>query len=144
MSSYTEAMESMLERYRAAKTKAADIQQKLSAVTGTATAQRQTVKVTVNMHGEITALEFPTGAYKRMTPIELAEAITSTVASAKAKAVEAMREALEPETADRPNLMSLLQGELDVAASMPDEMPMPDAISEYLRNGGALPESWNR
>ena len=97
MGGYSAEIEELLAKYRERRSKAGELQRQITAVTGTATAQRQTVKITVNVQGEITALEFPTGAYKRMAPAELAEVITSTQQAAKAKALESMQSMLLPE-----------------------------------------------
>jgi DNA-binding protein YbaB len=139
MGGYAEDLEEMMARYRERRSKAGELQRQLVAVTGTATAQRQTVKITVNVHGEITSLEFPTGAYKRMTPAELSEAIISTAAAAKAKAMEAMNKMLQPEMPQGMNFMDLIQGKADIAAALPAEPPMLDEVREYIRTGRAVP-----
>ena len=75
MKDFEAAAEQALARYRELRRDARNIQERMREISGTAVSKRQTVKVTVDVHGAITALEFPTGAYKRMTPTELAEAI---------------------------------------------------------------------
>lgn len=141
MGGYAADLEELMAQYRERRSKAGELQRQIAAVTGTATAQRQTVKVTVNVQGEITALEFPTGAYKRMTPVELAEAITSTIQAARAKAMESMKSMLMPEMPAGMNFMDLMQGKADVAAAVPAEPPMLDEVREYINTGRAVPRA---
>ena len=139
MGGYSAEIEELLAKYRERRSKAGELQRQITAVTGTATAQRQTVKITVNVQGEITALEFPTGAYKRMAPAELAEVITSTQQAAKAKALESMKSMLLPEMPNGLNFMDLMQGKADLAAAIPVEPPMLDEVRDYINTGRALP-----
>jgi DNA-binding protein YbaB len=141
MGGYAADLEELMAQYRERRARAGELQRQIAAVTGTATAQRQTVKVTVNVQGEITALEFPTGAYKRMAPADLAEAITSTVEAARAKALETMKTMLLPEMPAGLNFMDLMQGKADVAAAVPAEPPMLDEVRDYINTGRAVPHS---
>jgi DNA-binding protein YbaB len=141
MGGYAADLEELMAQYRERRSRAGELQRQIAAVTGTATAQRQTVKVTVNVQGEITALEFPTGAYKRMTPVELAEVITSTIQAARAKALESMKSMLMPEMPAGMNFMDLMQGKADVAAAVPAEPPMLDEVREYINTGRAVPRT---
>jgi DNA-binding protein YbaB len=141
MGGYAADLEELMAQYRERRARAGELQREIAAITGTATAQRQTVKATVNVQGEITALEFPTGAYKRMTPVELAEAITSTVAAAKAKALESMKSVLLPEMPGGLNFMDLIQGKADVVAALPAEPPMLDEVRRYIETGRAVPHA---
>lgn len=139
MSGYADDIEELMTRYRERRARAGDLQRQIADITGTATAQRQTVKVTVNAQGEITALEFPTGAYKRMTPHELAEAVTGTAREAKAKALESLKELMLPQLPNGLNYLDLIQGKADLATAMPEEPPMLDEVREYIRTGRPVP-----
>ena len=135
MKDFEAAAEHALARYRELRQDAMKIKQQMQEISGTATSKRQTVKVTVNVHGEITALEFPTSAYKRMTPTELADAIKTTAQEAKAKAAEDLNALMEPKLTSGMSFKDLMQGKADLTAGLPEEPAMPDEVSDYLRRG---------
>ena len=141
MSGYADDIEELMTRYRDRRARAGELQRQIAEITGNAVAQRQTVKVTVNVQGEITALEFPTGAYKRMTPVELAETITATAREAKAKALENLKTLMLPELPNGLNFMDLIQGKADLATALPEEPPMLDEVREYIRTGRPVPHT---
>jgi DNA-binding protein YbaB len=141
MSGYSDDIEELMTRYRERRARAGELQRKIAEIAGSAVAQRQTVKVTVNVQGEITALEFPTGAYKRMTPIELAETITATAREAKARAVENLKTLMLPELPNGLNFMDLIQGKADLATALPEEPPLLDEVREYIRTGRPVPHN---
>jgi DNA-binding protein YbaB len=141
MSGYADDIEELMTRYRERRARAGELQRQIAEITGNAVAQRQTVKVTVNVQGEITALEFPTGAYKRMTPIELAETITATAREAKAKALENLKTLMLPELPNGLNFMDLIQGKADLATALPEEPPLLDEVREYIRTGRPVPHT---
>jgi DNA-binding protein YbaB len=141
MSGYSDDIEELMTRYRERRARAGELQRQIAEITGNAVAQRQTVKVTVNVQGEITALEFPTGAYKRMTPVELAETITATAREAKAKALENLKTLMLPELPNGLNFMDLIQGKADLATALPEEPPLLDEVREYIRTGRPVPHT---
>lgn len=129
------AAEEALARYRELRRDAANVQRQMLEISGTAVSKRQSVKITVNVHGEISAIEFPTGAYKRMTPTELADAIKSTTQEAKAKALEDLDALMQPKMTTGMSFKDLIQGKADLVAGLPEEPPMTDAVADYLRRG---------
>jgi hypothetical protein len=135
MKDFEAAAEQALARYRELRRDARNIQERMREISGTAVSKRQTVKVTVDVHGAITALEFPTGAYKRMTPTELAEAIKATAQEAKAKALEDLNALMEPKLNTGLSFKELIQGKADLVAGLPEEPAMPDDVADYLRRG---------
>jgi DNA-binding protein YbaB len=135
MEDFEAAAEQALAHYRELRRDAMNIQQQIKEISATAVSKRQTVKVTVNVHGEISALEFPTGGYKRMTPTELAEAIKTTAQEAKAKALDDLNALMEPKLQTGLSFKDLIQGKADLAAALPEEPAMPDAVADYLRRG---------
>lgn len=98
----------------------------------------------MNVQGEITALEFPTGAYKRMTPVELAEVITATAASAKAKALDELQGMLMPKMPAGLNFLDLMQGKANLAEALPAEPPMLDQVRAYVTTGRVPNEERDR
>jgi DNA-binding protein YbaB len=135
MKDFEAAAEQALVRYRELRQDAMETQRQMREISGTAVSKRQTVKVTVNVHGEISALEFPTGAYKRMTPTELAEAIKTTTQEAKAKALEDLNALMEPKLQTGLSFKDLIQGKADLAAALPEDPKMPDEVADYIRRG---------
>jgi len=135
MRDFEGAAEEALARYRELRADAMNVQRQMLEISGTAVSKRQTVKITVNVHGEITSIEFPTGAYKRMTPTELAEAIKSTAQEAKAKALDDLNELMQPKMNTGLSFKDLIQGKADLTAALPEEPPMTDAVADYVRRG---------
>ena len=135
MRDFEAAAEEALARYKEKRIEAMALQRRILDISGTAVSKRQSVKITVNVHGEITSIEFPTGAYKRMTPTELAEAVKATAQEAKAKAVAELREMMQPKMPGGVDLIDLIQGKADLPAMLPNEPQMTDAAAEYIRAG---------
>jgi DNA-binding protein YbaB len=135
MSIYQQRAEELVAEYEERRAKAGELRRKIGEITGSATAPRGSVKVTVGVQGEVTALEFPTSAYKRMPPKELAETVLATISEAKGKAVESLRELMTPEMPAGLNFIELLQGKADRVGAAPTEADIPDAVRDYLGRG---------
>lgn len=88
-SPYDQQIEDLLEQYRRQRAEAVETRQRINGTTSTATAPRQAVKITVGAQGEVTAIEFPTGAYRRMAPKELADVLLTTIRQARSEALRA-------------------------------------------------------
>lgn len=71
-------------------------QQKMNALSASATSPRQVVAVTVGARGELTDLKFPTSAYKRLPPAELASVILKTADEARSQLMKQSAELLAP------------------------------------------------
>jgi DNA-binding protein YbaB len=134
MSGYEAHIDELLAQYRAQRDKAVETRKQISEASGTAASPRQSVKATVNVHGELVSLEFPTGAYKQMPPTELAETILATVRDAKAKALDALRELSLPPLPGGHSIADLLEGKIN-GPLLPDEPPMPDAVRDFIATG---------
>ncbi|MER7690872.1 YbaB/EbfC family nucleoid-associated protein [Streptomyces sp. NPDC097610] len=63
-----------------------------SEVTGTSSAPRQCVRVTVGAEGDITEIDFLTDDYQRMAPKELSEVLVAAVWEARKRALEQVAE----------------------------------------------------
>jgi DNA-binding protein YbaB len=134
-SPYDQQIEDLLSEYRAAREQAADTRRRINEVEATATAPRRSVKVTVGAQGQVTALEFPTGAYRTMAPKELSKVIVSTLEQARAKALEqVMATALGPLPGGL-TPAALAQGDFDPRALLPEDVQLPDAVRAYLEHG---------
>jgi hypothetical protein len=132
-------IEALMAEYRRRRARTAELQRRIGEISATATTARQTVKVTVGPQGDLLGIEFPTGAYKRMAPNELAEAVMGVVAEAKAKALDQLRELMQPELPAGLNFMDLIQGKADLTKALPAEPPMPAAVRDYIDTGRVSP-----
>lgn len=134
-SPYDQQIEDLLEQYRRQREEAAETRRRINATTSTATAPRQTVKVTVGAQGEVTAIEFPTGAYRRMAPKELADVLLATVRQARSEALDGVAGVLAGELPPGVTVADLLQGRVDPAALLPEDPAMPDSVGDYVDHG---------
>ncbi|AVZ71606.1 hypothetical protein SLUN_04780 [Streptomyces lunaelactis] len=132
---YDQQIDDLLELYRTQREEAVETRRRISGTTATATAPRQTVKVTVSAQGEVTAVEFPTGAYRRMAPKELADALLTTIRQARAQALEEAGAVVSAQLPPGVAMADLLQGKLDPTAVLPDDPAMPDHVRDYVDHG---------
>jgi DNA-binding protein YbaB len=134
-SPYDQQIEDLLEQYRRQREQAAETRRRINATTSTATAPRQTVKVTVGAQGEVTAIEFPTGAYRRMAPKELADVLLATIQQARSEALDGVAGVLAGELPSGVTVADLLQGRVDPTALLPEDPAMPDSVRDYVDHG---------
>ncbi|SEL30945.1 YbaB/EbfC family nucleoid-associated protein [Streptacidiphilus jiangxiensis] len=132
---YDQGIEDMLALYQKQRAESADTRRRINEVTGTGSAPRQAVKVTVTAHGELTAVEFPTGAYHRMAPKELADALMAAFAEARADALTKVAELTDLRLPPGVRVADLMEGKVDPGALLPESPGMPDSVSDYLANG---------
>ncbi|WP_329138181.1 YbaB/EbfC family nucleoid-associated protein [Streptomyces sp. NBC_01476] len=138
MAGYDQEIEELMAEYRRQREKADTTRRRINESAGTATAPRKTVKVTVTARGEVTDIEFPTAAFRRMTPKELADVLKVTIAEARANALAKVDEhvtfsrllkGLQPS--------ALLTGSVELADLFP---PEPEG-GEFPETGQAAPGS---
>jgi DNA-binding protein YbaB len=132
---YDEHIEELLQQYRAQRARASELQRELRETTASATAPRQAVKVTVGAQGEVRALEFPTGAYRRMAPTELAEVLMTTIQEAADKAAATAAAVLAPHLPEGLGAADVLRGRNDLSSLLPEEPPMLDSVRAYVDHG---------
>jgi hypothetical protein len=135
MTIYDRQIEELTAEYRRRRAQAGELRRKIGEISGCATAPREVVKVTVGAQGEVRAVEFPTGAYKRMAPAELAGTLMATIGEARDKALAAVGELMTPELPRGLNIVDLLQGKADLPGALPAEPAIPDAVREYVDHG---------
>lgn len=135
MPGFENQLEGLLASYREKLAAALETRKKVGGISGVATSRHQTVKVTVNVKGEITGLEFPTTAFRRMTPAELAEAIKATALEAKQDAAEKLRALSLPKTSTGVDYADMILGKVDIDTMLPAEVRIPPEVAEYLRSG---------
>ncbi|MGW4996017.1 YbaB/EbfC family nucleoid-associated protein, partial [Streptomyces mirabilis] len=80
-------------------------------------------------------IEFPTGAYRRMAPKELADMLISVIEEARAKALELVGEVVSAQLPRGVTVSDLLQGRVDPGDLLPEEPPMPDSVRDYIDHG---------
>ncbi|MFF4490843.1 YbaB/EbfC family nucleoid-associated protein [Streptomyces sp. NPDC001544] len=134
-SPYDQQIEELLADYRKQRDQAFESRQQINAVTATAMAPRQVVRVTVGAQGQITELDFPTGAYRNMAPKDLARVIQATVDKARAQALKKVTETVTAAMPGGIPLADLLEGKFDPRAFLPEELPMPEAVKDYVDHG---------
>ncbi|MER6539843.1 YbaB/EbfC family nucleoid-associated protein [Streptomyces sp900105755] len=126
-SRFDQEIEDLLAQYRRQREEAVETRRRINETTSTATAPRQAVKVTVGAQGQVTALEFPTGAYRRMASKELADILLTTIQQARSQALKSVDEIVTAQLPPGITLSGLLQGQADPTAFLPEEPVMPDA-----------------
>jgi DNA-binding protein YbaB len=134
-SPYDEQIEELLAEYRDAREQAVETRRRINEVQATATAPRQVVKITVGAQGQVTALEFPTAAYRNLPPKELSKVIMATLEQARAQALSAVSEVTLGRLLDGVSPADLLQGRVDPQSLLPEELELPDAVRAYVEHG---------
>ncbi|MFI5887530.1 YbaB/EbfC family nucleoid-associated protein [Streptomyces sp. NPDC051554] len=132
---YDLQIEDLLDQYRRQRKEAAATRRRINETTSTVTAPRQTVKITVGAQGEVTAIEFPTGAYRRMAPKELADVLLTTLQQARTEALEGVAGVLAEQLPPGVTVPDLLQGRVDPGAVLPEDPAMPDSVRDYVDHG---------
>jgi hypothetical protein len=110
----------------------ADLQRQLAGLTATVVSKRREVSVTVGNQGVITELKFPTSAYRRLAPNELAALLTRTISEARENMLDQMAGIMAPMLPPELNAKDLLTGALSAEEIVPDEPGMPPLVREKL------------
>lgn len=134
-SPYDAAIDELMADYHRQLDQLNDNHRRMREITGSATSQRQSVKVTVGAQGEIVELKFPTDAYKRMAPVELANVIMETVAVARQQVSEQVAQAVQATAPPGIDLAALFGPDSDLGKVLPRNPAMPDAVREYVDKG---------
>lgn len=132
---FDQQIEELLEEYRKQREGIAEMQRQLEEATATATAPKKTVKVTVGAQGEVKAIEFPTAAFRRMPPKELADTLVATIQQARAKAIEKTSELVSARLPAGVAMTDLLQGKANPTDLLPADPDMPDSVRDYVDHG---------
>ncbi|MEU3795732.1 YbaB/EbfC family nucleoid-associated protein [Streptomyces fructofermentans] len=133
-SPYDQQIEDLLAQYRRQREEAVETRRRINATTATVTAPRQTVKVTVGAQGQVTALEFPTGAYRRMPPKELADVLLTTIQQARSNALESVGTIASEGLPHGVKISDLLQGQVDATVFLPPEPMVPESAHDSIDN----------
>ncbi|MGO1056141.1 YbaB/EbfC family nucleoid-associated protein [Crossiella sp. CA198] len=118
--SYDDLRAEALSAYQSRRTELLALRGELAAVSGVAKAPRDVVTVTVGPHGELKDIKFPTAAYNKLTPAELAAVILRTANAARTKATRTAGQKLGALLPAGLTGEKLLRGELDLGALLPE------------------------
>jgi DNA-binding protein YbaB len=134
---YDRQIEELLDEYRKKRDEAVETQRQIGEITATVTAPKQVVKVTVNAQGEVSAIEFPTSAFRRLSPKELATTLVTTIQQARANALEKATGLASDRLPAGVTIAELLQGKANPTDLLPVDpgTGMPDSVREYVDNG---------
>jgi DNA-binding protein YbaB len=113
-SPYEKTMNDALAAYQQQREQLTQAREKLNTVTNSVTSPRQVVTATVGRHGEVIGLAFPTSAYKRMAPAELASVIIKTIQEAREKSLSQSADLLKPMLPKGFSAEDMLSGKTDV------------------------------
>ena len=113
-----------MQTYREQWEKLQEVQVKMREMSCTATAPRRVVTVTVGYGGVVSDISFPTSAYKRMAPAELAGAVLSTMQEAQEQVRSEMADLVSPGLPSRLDVKALMKGDVDLQ-SLLSERPRP-------------------
>ena len=113
-SPYEKTMNDALAAYQQQREQLTHAREKLNTVTNSVTSPRQVVTATVGRHGEVIGLAFPTSAYKRMAPAELASVIIKTIQEAREKSLSQSADLLKPMLPKGFSAEDMLSGKTDV------------------------------
>ena len=128
-------LEGLMETYRRQREELEAVQVKIRSLACTAVAPRRTVSVTAGYGGEVTDITFPTAAYKRLPPAELAAAVTATVRQAQALATAEAAELLAPSMPEGVDVNGLLAGTVDLSSLLPVEPGLRSGARDAAREG---------
>ncbi len=131
---YDQQIEDLLDQYRRQRDEAAETRRRINETTSTVTAPADGEDHR-RRPGEVTAIEFPTGAYRRMAPKELADVLLTTLRQARAEALEGVSGVLADRLPPGVTVPDLLQGRVDPAAVLPADPAMPDSVRDYVDHG---------
>ncbi|HEX3783013.1 MAG TPA: YbaB/EbfC family nucleoid-associated protein [Pseudonocardiaceae bacterium] len=118
-SGHVERAEQLMAKYAQVREQTRELQRRMAEISCTATSPRRVVSVTVGRQGEVTAMKFPTSAYKRMTPIELAAVIMETLGEAREQALNESAQLMAPMLPAGLDAQAMVRGTVDFDKMLP-------------------------
>jgi DNA-binding protein YbaB len=134
---FNERIEGLFEEYQRQRNSLTELQEKMRALTATATSPRREVSITVGQNGVMTDIRFPTGAHKRLAPADLTELIMTTYTEAKENVMQQAAATLAPMLPDGMDAQALVRGTAGTDAYLPKEPRMATSVREMLNLGRA-------
>jgi DNA-binding protein YbaB len=132
---FNERIEGLFEEYQRQRNSLTELQEKMRALTATATSPRREVSITVGQNGVMTDIRFPTGAHKRLAPADLTELIMTTYTEAKENVMQQAAATLAPMLPDGMDAQALVRGTAGTDAYLPKEPRMATSVREMLNLG---------
>jgi len=112
--------EKTLAEYRQKRADLKGMQARMAEMSSTASAPRNVVTVTVDVHGQITGISFPANAYKNMAPSELGNIVCETARKAQTMAREQLTEMMEPMMPEGMSMRGREPGKIDIDRLFPE------------------------
>lgn len=132
---FNERIESLFEEYQRQRNSLTELQQRMRAISASATSPRREVTVTVGQGGILTDIRFPTSAYRRLTPADLTAVIMQTYAEAKERVMDEAAAILAPMLPDGVDAAALVRGTAGTDAFLPAEPRLATSVREILGMG---------
>lgn len=125
-------IQELFEQYQRQRNNLVDLQQKMRSISATVVSARREVSVTVSHTGVVTEIKFPTSAYRRLTPQELASLIMKTIDDARDTAATEAAEVIAPLLPKGLNAKALMRGNADIADLAPETPRLPQEIFDQI------------
>lgn len=136
---FSDRVESLLAEYQRQRNRLTELQETMRGLSATATSPRREVSVTVGQNGVVTDIQFPTGAYRRLTPNDLTRLLMATYAEAKDDVMDQAASVLQPMLPDGLDAAALVRGTAGTDAYLPAEPRMTTSVREILGLGRVAP-----
>ncbi|MGH3715660.1 MAG: YbaB/EbfC family nucleoid-associated protein [Micromonosporaceae bacterium] len=105
------------------------IQDELADGSTTVTSKNRAVQVTVDGHGDVSEIKFPTKAYRTMAPAELGSLLVTTLGEARREAVERATQLMRTTLPDTAPLLQAFGGSADFETVMEELAQMAGSPS---------------
>ena len=130
---YEQLLQASLDELERAQRELAEAQQSISEISTTCTSPDRSVSVTVDGHGDVRAVGFPTTEYSLMSGAELGRLIVATIRTAREEMADRVRDIMGP-LLEREGLLGGVDGTPvpDMLSSLRDMLGSHDGSS---RNG---------
>ncbi|MET0135887.1 MAG: YbaB/EbfC family nucleoid-associated protein [Kibdelosporangium sp.] len=125
-------VEMLRQEYERQRAGLADLQRRLAELSVTIVSSRREVSVTVGSQSVIKDLKFPTNAYKRLAPNELAALIMRTITEAREKVIDQTAEIMTPMLPADLNARDLLTGTVDHDRFTSGEPRIPPMVRDRM------------
>lgn len=119
MTSPRERAQQAIARYTRIRAQTQDVRRRMGEISCTATSPRRVVSVTVGRGGQVTALTFPTNAYRRLSPIELSKIIMATIGDARELALGEAAAIMAPMLPPGFDAAAMVRGDADFERLLP-------------------------
>ncbi|MEV0056809.1 YbaB/EbfC family nucleoid-associated protein [Saccharopolyspora shandongensis] len=130
--SHAEQLEQLLAQYQRQFAEVKETQRRLREISCTVTAPRRTVAVTVGHGGVVKDIEFPTGAYKRMAPADLASAVLKVIADAQQQARREAADLMAPSLPPGVDAQKLFSGDIDIQSLLKPEPELHEVTRDVM------------